>query len=304
MKMKKVAAVFAVLVAVAAVYWAYAAFVRVEPLPEGLIQANGRMEGDQVIVSSKYPGRVAEFYVNEGDSVSAGQKLAQLDDKEIKTKVRQADQGVSALQHEVEAVRSNFAQAQRDAKRFEDLLAEGTATKRESEEAQLALDVARQKLEAARSQLRGAKAADDEAGIVRDEMTLFAPSAGVVTNRLQEVGAVVAAGSPLLSLVNLDALYLKVYVPEKQIGKLRLHLPAKIYTDAFPDTPFDASVGFIASRAEFTPKEVQTPDERVKLVYAVKLNLKNNPDQRLTPGIPADAVIRWDDNVAWAKPRW
>ena len=61
---------------------------------------------------------------------------------------------------------------------------------------------------------------------------------------------------------------------------------------------------YIASRAEFTPKEVQTPDERVKLVYAVKLYLKSNPDHRLTPGLPADAVIRWREDAAWAKPRW
>jgi HlyD family secretion protein len=118
-----------------------------------------------------------------------------------------------------------------------------------------------------------------------------------------DVGEVVAAGAPLLELVDLDRLYLKVYVPEVQIGKLRLDLPARIYTDAFPDQPFDATLRYIASKAEFTPKEVQTQDERVKLIYAVKLYLKENPDHRLTPGLPADAIIRWKDDVDWAKPR-
>lgn len=113
-----------------------------------------------------------------------------------------------------------------------------------------------------------------------------------------------AAGAPLLELVDLDHLYLKVYVPEVQIGKLRLDLPARIYTDAFPDQPFEATVRYIASKAEFTPKEVQTPDERVKLIYPVKLYLTANPDHRLTPGLPADAVIRWREDVAWVKPRW
>jgi len=75
-------------------------------------------------------------------------------------------------------------------------------------------------------------------------------------------------------------------------------------TDAFPDEPFAATVRYIASQAEFTPKEVQTPDERVKLVYAVKLYLDANPDHRLTPGLPADAVIRWQESASWAKPRW
>lgn len=85
---------------------------------------------------------------------------------------------------------------------------------------------------------------------------------------------------------------------------MRLGLPARVYTDAFPDLPYAATVRYIASRAEFTPKEVQTPDERVKLVYAVKLYLNANPEHRLTPGLPADAVIRWKEGMEWTKPRW
>jgi HlyD family secretion protein len=95
-----------------------------------------------------------------------------------------------------------------------------------------------------------------------------------------------------------------VFVPETEIGRVRLGLPARIYTDAFPERPFPATVRYIASRAEFTPKEIQTPDERVKLVYAVKLYLDENPDHRLTPGLPADAVIRWKDDTPWQRPRW
>ena len=119
-----------------------------------------------------------------------------------------------------------------------------------------------------------------------------------------DVGEVVTAGAPLYELVDLDRLYLKAYVPEVQIGKLRLGLRARIYTDAFPDEPFPAVVRYIASRAEFTPKEVQTPDERVKLIYAIKLYLDENPEHRLTPGLPADAVIRWREEAPWVKPQW
>jgi len=115
---------------------------------------------------------------------------------------------------------------------------------------------------------------------------------------------VVAPGSPLLTLVDLDHLYLRVFVPEAQIGMLRLGLSALIYTDAFPDKPFPATVRYISSRAEFSPRDVQTPEERVKLVFAVKLYLDANPDHRLTPGLPADAMIRWKDGAAWTRPRW
>ena len=103
------------------------------------------------------------------------------------------------------------------------------------------------------------------------------------------------AASPLVALFLCVAL-------GYAIGKVRIGLPAKIYIDAFPDNPFDAVVRNIASRAEFTPKEIQTPDERVKLVYAVKLYLDENPERRLTPGLPADAVIRWQEDTPWAAP--
>jgi HlyD family secretion protein len=88
------------------------------------------------------------------------------------------------------------------------------------------------------------------------------------------------------------------------MGIIPLGAPARIHTDAAPDDPAPAELRFIASRAEFTPKEVQTPDERVKLVYAVKLYLTANPKHRLMPGLSADAVIRFREDAAWTPPRW
>ena len=302
--MKKLIPLFALIAIAIGSWWAYTQFVEVEPLPNGLVQANGRIEGDMVSVSSKYPGRIARITVEEGDSVTAGDVLVELEAGEIDAKVRQAEQAAEAVRHEVEAVSSQCEQTERDAKRYDELYAEGTATKREAEEARLADTVAQEKRTAAEAQLNQAEAVYDEACVAQDEMTLTAPSDGVVTNRLHEPGVVIAAGSPVLTLIDLDKLHLKVYVPENRIGQLRLGLSAKIYSDAFPDQPYDATVSYISSRAEFTPKEVQTPDERVKLVYAVKLAVTDNAEHRLTPGIPADAVIRWDDAVEWARPRW
>lgn len=126
----------------------------------------------------------------------------------------------------------------------------------------------------------------------------------MVLSRLREAGELVAAGTPIFDLVDLDKLYLKVYVPEKQIGQVRLGLPARVHSDAFPQQAFPATTRYIAAQAEFTPKEVQTPDERVKLTYAVKLYLDANPEHRLSPGVPADAVIRWKEGVPWQAPRW
>lgn len=339
---------------------------RVE-VPEGLIQANGRVEGDAVTVASKIAGRIVVIEVREGDAVNAGQLLVRLDDAQLRARVDQAAAATATVESQVAAARLGIGllrkevpltidaaragvgraqaavttaeaserQAQRDADRLRELVAKGFASSQQSERAQLTLDAAASELTSGRealvqsrkqlaqaelgsdrirvkegeflalqAQLRQAQATLAEAESLFADLTIRAPASGLIAIRMREPGEVISAGAPLLELMDLDQLYLKVYVPEAQIGKLRLGLPARIYTDAFPDQPFEATVRYISSRAEFTPKEVQTPDERVKLVYAVKLYLKSNPDHRLTPGLPADAVIRWKEDVTWAKPRW
>jgi len=181
--------------------------------------------------------------------------------------------------------------------------AEGTVSVYELEQAELAWSVARDQWRQAQAQAGNARAALAEAESVLADLTIRAPIAGTVTARMADLGEVVGAGTPLLTVVDLDRLYLKVYVPEIEIGRLRLGLPARVHIDAFPDQPYPATLRYIAAQAEFTPKEVQTRDERVKLVYAVRLYLAANPDHRLTPGLPADAVIRWKDEAAWMPPR-
>ena len=274
-----------------------------DALPEALIQANGRIEGDRLLVASKFPGRVTKLLAREGDRVKAGQVLVQLDDTQASAQARQARAAVVALQADAAAAGRNAEQTQRDTERFRELRAEGTASVREAEQAELAARVAQDRFASAQAQLSRARAALAEAESVLTDLTVRAPADGTVATRMADAGEVVAAGAVLLILIDPDHLYLKVYVPEALIGKLRLGLPARLYIDAFPDQPFEAELRYIAAQAEFTPKEVQTADERVKLVYAVKLYLKTNPEHRLTPGQPADAVIRWKEDVPWTPPR-
>jgi HlyD family secretion protein len=347
-------------------YFALDRWVWNSRLPEGLIQANGRIEGDHVTVASKFPGRVQRLLVREGDSVNTGDLLVQLDDAQTRAKVDQARYAYEGIEAQVQAAHTQLAvlnlevplsieradaqvmtakatvakavaverEARSDAQRFRELAAKDEASIQQRDQAELKWEVAKRDITAARSALvqaekelaqaelgwkrirakeaevaglerqrDQAEAVLAEAESILADFSIQAPTSGTITTRMIDVGEVVAAGAPLLELVDLDHLYLKVFVPEVQIGKLRLDLPARVYTDAFPDRPFDASVRYIASKAEFTPKEVQTPDERVKLIYTVKLYLKENPDHRLTPGLPADAVIRCRDDVAWVKPR-
>lgn len=361
-----VVAVLAVLVVLTG-YMMFDQWSQRAELPEGLIQANGRIEGDRVTVASKFPGRIQELRVREGDTVQQGHVLARLDDAQTRARVEQARRAFEALEAQVQAAHNALAvlnldvplateradaqvmraramvqkataverDARNDVLRFRKLAAKGEVSRQQLQQAEMKLDVAMSEVTAARAGLAQAtrelaqaelgwkrirakedevaalerqrdqaEAALAEAESVLADLTITAPTDGTVTTRMADVGEVVAAGSPLFEIVDLGHLYLKVYVPEIQIGKLRLGLPARIFTDAFPDKPVEATVRYIASQAEFTPKEVQTPDERVKLVYAVKLYLDENPEHRLTPGLPADAVIRWKEDVAWARPRW
>lgn len=343
------------------------ALFRKPSLPEGLIQANGRIEGDRFTISSKVPGKIVKLYSREGDRVEEGQVVAKLDDSQIVAKVDQAREAVSTLEARLKAAKLSLdilrkevplivetarasliqaksnrsssevqaKQAEKDALRFERLFRAGAVERHRLEQADLARQVALNQLrsaeesvktaekqlaqsllgydrikakeaevEALSAQLSQAKATLREAEATLDDMTIRAPVSGIITGRMVDTGEVITAGMPLVDIVNLDRLYLQVYISEKEIGKVRLGLPARIYTDAFPDAFFDATVCYIASRAQFTPKEVQTPDERVKLVFAVRLYLNENPGHRLNPGLPADAIIKWKEEAPWVKPRW
>ena len=172
--------------------------------------------------------------------------------------------------------------------------------KRQGQQRQTAerqLEIARAGLAAAQAQMEAAGAARDELKAMQNETKVYAPLSGVVLHKIVNAGEVVAPGAPLVSLVDLRALWLKVFVPEPQIGKIRLGMPAKVYVDAFPGRPIAARVNEISKRAEFTPKDVQTREERVKLVFAVKLAV-DNPDGVLKPGMPADASIVWKTEPA------
>jgi HlyD family secretion protein len=154
-------------------------------------------------------------------------------------------------------------------------------------------------LAVSRSRLAEAQAALAEVQSALDDTAVRAPVAGTVTARFVNLGEVVNAGTPLLEITDLGQLYLKGYLPEAQVGRVRRGMPAQILVDAYPGRPFAATLRYVAARAEFTPKEVQTVDERVKLVYEVRLYADAHPQGRLNPGQPADGLIRSSRDTPW-----
>lgn len=332
----------------------------------GLLQVNGRIEGDLIALGPKTAGRVAELLAREGDEVKQGQLLARLEEAAIDARLAQAGSTVAALDAQAaaqasalellraetsvqlaaaragvesaqaEARRAQAAASQevRDLNRVRQLAAQGFVGPQAVEKSELSLRTAQEQEAAARAALKrmrqtlrdaelgpqrirareaevqsiraqaqAAAARAQEAASQVADLMVSAPVAGRISNRYVNVGEVVAAGTPLFGLTDLARVYLKAYLPEPMIGRIRLGQAAQIWTDAFPQTPFEARAGYIASRAEFTPKEVQTRDERTKLVYEVRLYPISDPGGRLLPGQPADGMIRLDETAPWQRPK-
>lgn len=250
--------------------------------------------------------------------------------RQVPLQIRQAEAALREAGARKERNRAEYLQAKRDAERYEELVqkkfvspqaAETTRLKAQSAnsnlteaeaafsraERQLALaqlgeqEIRAQvsSLAALRSQGAQAQATLAEQRSNLAELEVASPLKGTVLTRNVELGERVSAGTPLFTLVDLDKLYLKIYVQESDIGKVVLGQDARIYIDSHPKRFFRARISKIAQQAEFTPKMVETREERVKLVFAVELNLEENPEGLLKPGMPADAVVRLVPDATW-----
>ena len=240
----------------------------------------------------------------------------------------------TAAQREAEArlrrARSSLLQAERDAQRAAVLVAKELIAPQEGEHARLKADVevhsvkeAEEALESSGKQVALARLGLEQIDVLRAERDALArqrgqaeaqvaeqqshvsdfsvksPIDGRVLTRTVERGERVEPGTPLFTLVDLDRLYVKIYVPEPSIGKVALGQEARVYVDAYPGRAFPARVSRVSQEAEFTPKNVETREERVKLVFAVEVALTENPGGVLKPGMPADATIRGRSDASW-----
>jgi len=262
---------------------------RLRQAPEAaFLVASGRIEGRLTTLSARSAGRVAEIRVDEGRSVGRDEVLVQLSDPALRERI-------NSLTASVRRTEVSLAQAERELARDQKLAVDHFVSPQAVERARLEVDVQSAALREVRAQLA-------EQQQYLEEMTVRAPGAGTVLVRTVERGEWVQPGTPLFTLVDLNQLYLKIYVPEPDIGKIALDQRARVYVDAFPQRFFPARVSKIASEAEFTPKNVETREERVKLVFAVELALDENPQGVLKPGMPADAVVRVAEGPEWIAP--
>lgn len=260
------------------------------PGDQGPISGSGVIEVTEVVVRSKIMGRVTDLRFEEGQEVPAGQLLALLATDELSAQERQALSASAAAQQQVSLAETNLRLAEDTYARNKELHQAGMLSEQAFYQIESQLKAAKAQAEAARGALGQAQAGLNLVRVQISNASIAAPVSGTVLERNIEVGELAMAGSAICKLGDLSRPYLKIYLPENRYGRVKLGQAAGIKVDSYPGRVFPGRVAAIASQAEFTPKDIQTREERTKLVFAVKIAVEN-PGGALKPGMPADAVI-------------
>jgi HlyD family secretion protein len=314
--------------AVSAGFYFYPRF-KAKPAPSNEIELSGNIEAHESLLSFKVPGRIVELPIDEGQEVKQDDLLARLEDSDIKQKVRideasvvvrqsnlalaeagTRDQEVKALQQSVVDAQADLALKKADNDRAQQLFSKDELSAQDRDRAvtafkrsEAALIAAQQRVseaeEGARKEdiaiahanLEQAKASLGLSRINASYTTLRATATGIITVRQAELGEVIAPGTPVVSVADLEHVWLRSYIAETDLGRIHWGQDATITTDTYPGKQYHGRIGFIASNAEFTPKSVQTYKERVTLVYRIKIDV-DNPNHELKPGMPADARLQ------------
>jgi HlyD family secretion protein len=296
--------------------------------PVNQLTLSGNIEAHESLVGFKAPGRIVELPVEEGQQVAQGALLARIDNADLQQKVRVDEatvrvresslaltlagtrhQEVKAAQQSMMDAEADLEQKKLDNERAQQLFAKDEVSAQERDQAATALKRAEAIFKAAqqryneavegsrkediaisRANLNQANASLGLSQVNLSYSVLYAPMAGVVTVRQAELGEVVAPGSPVVTLADLDHIWLRAYVAETDLGRIAWGQNVTITTDTYPGKQYHGRISFISSDAEFTPKSVQTTKERVTLVYRIKIDI-DNPTHELKPGMPADARI-------------
>lgn len=317
MSMRKgllIAAGLVVAVGAGAAYWMA---LREQGVPTGFATANGRIEAERVDVATKFGGRLTEITVREGDRVVADQVLARLDDAQLRAQLREAEAQVAAARQALAERRAILAEkksaltyAEKELYRAEELGARGFAAEEtidlrlsKKESAAAAVESAKAGIAAAEARIDAAQATVDRLGADLAEYALRAPRAGRVQYRLADPGEVLAAGARVLTLLDLTDVVMTVYLPTGAAGRLAYGAEARLVLDAAPQYVIPASVSFVAGEAQFTPKYVETEEERENLMFRVKLRI---PPEILADyqdvvktGVPGLAHVRVDPAAEW-----
>lgn len=226
------------------------------------IEGSGTIEVTEIDISSKLAGRIISITKDEGDAVKHGEVLVRIAYDELDA------QRLSVI--------ANLNNAQKNMERVRELYKSGSVSKKDYDNME--------------ALYRMAKAGYEQINAAIDNAVIASPIDGVVLEKNLEIGEIAFPGTPVLTVADIEDTWIKIYVSESQLGRVKLGQKAVIMVDSFPDKKFSGTVIAISNKAEFTPKTIQTKDERVKLMFAVKISVPNR-GQSLKPGMPADAYI-------------
>ena len=282
-------------------------------VPEGFALANGRLESAEVHVATKLPGRITELLVREGDEVRAGQILARMDAATLNAELARAEAGVVEARARRAAAEAGVGQrmsectlAHQELGRTEKLFERDVASARSLDIERSRAETAHAVCSAAEAQVAHAKAGVDAATaeVARiqadlSDTVLVAPRSGRIQHRLVEPGEVLAAGGRLFTLLDTSDMYMTVFLPAQEAGRIPIGAEARVVLDALPEMPLPARVTFVSEEAQFTPKQVETPSERQKLSFRVKAQLVDSSADELKPGSPGIVWVRVDERAAW-----
>jgi HlyD family secretion protein len=297
--------------------------------PEDKISASGTIEATEITVSSKMGGQIEHLSFDEGKKITKGDTLAIIDHSMLDLQLKQANAAIESAEANLELLlqgariedieqaeeglkqaKANFELATEEWNRINALYESGAATGQQRDSVLAQYKVAEAQYNAAKQNLQKLKQlirpeevkmsrsklaqAKTNAELIQKQIEdcfVIAPMNGTITNKPVEIGELVGQGSAIAKLSNLDKLDLMIYVTEVELGKVKLGQTAEISIDTYPDKTFEGTVIYISPEAEFTPKNIQTKEDRVKLVFGVKLEIINR-DGILKAGMPADAVLK------------
>ena len=292
--------------------------LRGETLPDGIVKSNGRIEATQVDVSSKYAGRLAEVTVEEGSRVTQGQVIANISSPEYEAQLRaaqadvqKANDALAAAEAEITARQSALDFAKSDFERGQELIKTGFITKQIFEQRKRNYEFrgrgGRELHLAARSgpvrRSRTRRRRSTASSRSSHDLTLVSPRNGRVQYQLARAGEVVAAGAPIVTILDLTDVYMTIFLPAADAGRIAIGDEARIILDPIPDYVVPANVSFVAADAQFTPKTVETKDERAKLMFRVKLKIDPQVLQafykRVKTGVRGMGFVRTKADVDW-----
>ena len=303
-----------VIIGAGGAYWRH---TRQGGLPLGIVSGAGRIEADEIDIDTKFAGSIAEMLAEEGDMVKAGQVVARMDTRDLEASLRMTEAQVKGAQRSLDEARANVEQqktqvtlAQQEFDRTNALVARGFATYELLDQRRQALNGAHAALNAANDLVGVAERALDAAThdvelykVNIADNTLVAPREGRIQYRIANIGVVLPAGGRVYAMLDTSFVYMDIYLATEEAGKVRIGADARIVLDARPDVAIPAKVAFIAAQAQFTPKIVETKEDRDMLMFRIRVKIDparlRGRAAAVRGGLPGIAYIRFNPATAW-----